>query len=64
VYGPEILRPVPFPRHALHALRLVFRHPVDERTVEVVAPPPADFTDLVARLRGQGRGQTRGQTPG
>jgi 23S rRNA pseudouridine1911/1915/1917 synthase len=51
VYGPEVLRPIPFSRHALHAYRLSFRHPGDERKVEVVAPPPADFRDLLTRLR-------------
>ncbi|MGH9310047.1 MAG: RluA family pseudouridine synthase [Vicinamibacterales bacterium] len=51
VYGPEVLRPVSFSRHALHAHLLSFRHPADERKVEVVAPPPADFNDLLARLR-------------
>jgi 23S rRNA pseudouridine1911/1915/1917 synthase len=56
VYGPEVLRPISFSRHALHAYRLSFRHPADDRTVDVVAPPPADFNDLLTRLR-------RGQTP-
>ncbi len=50
VYGPDILRPIPFPRHALHACRLAFRHPADDRLVEHAAPPPADFRDLLARL--------------
>ena len=31
VFGPDELRPIPFPRHALHAWRLVFRHPDDGR---------------------------------
>ena len=52
VYGPDTLRPIAFPRHALHAYRLAFRHPADNRTVQFEAPPPADFTDLLARLRG------------
>jgi len=51
VYGPETLRPIPFPRHALHAYRLTFRHPADDRPIDFEAPPPADFTDLLARLR-------------
>jgi 23S rRNA pseudouridine1911/1915/1917 synthase len=50
-YGPETLRPVAFPRQALHAYRLAFRHPADERHVELVAEPPPDFRDLVRRLR-------------
>lgn len=64
VYGPEVLRPIPFSRHALHAYRLSFRHPADERTVEVVAPVPADFSDLLTRLRRGRRGQTPGQRGG
>jgi 23S rRNA pseudouridine1911/1915/1917 synthase len=55
-YGPESLRPIPFHRYALHAYRLAFRHPTDDRPVEFVAPLPADFDDLLARLRRSGRG--------
>ena len=51
VFGPQALRPIQFPRHALHAYRLAFRHPRDGRAVQFEAPPPADFTDLLARLR-------------
>jgi 23S rRNA pseudouridine1911/1915/1917 synthase len=51
VYGPEELRPIEFPRHALHAFRVALRHPHDERLVEFEAPPPADFVDLISRLR-------------
>ena len=51
VFGPEHLRPVPFPRHALHAWRLVFRHPGDGRRIDLEAPPPPDFADLISRLR-------------
>ena len=51
VFGPEVLRPISFSRQALHAHRLSFRHPADERKVEVVASPPADFNDLLTRLR-------------
>jgi 23S rRNA pseudouridine1911/1915/1917 synthase len=50
-YGPESLRPIPFGRHALHAYRLAFRHPADERALVFTAPPPADFADLLSRLR-------------
>ena len=50
-YGPASLRPIPFGRHALHASRLAFRHPADERALVFVAPPPADFVDLLSRLR-------------
>ncbi len=51
VYGPDSLRSIAFGRQALHAFRLVLKHPADERTVELEAPPPPDFRDLVARLR-------------
>ncbi len=51
VFGPDQLRPIPFGRHALHAYRLVFRHPEDGRRIELEAPPPADFSELISRLR-------------
>lgn len=50
-YGPETLRPIPFGRHALHARRLAFRHPLDDRLLTFEAPTPPDFTDLLKRLR-------------
>ena len=51
VYGPKTLRPIAFPRHALHASRLAFRHPADERALQFEAPLPRDLADLIARLR-------------
>jgi 23S rRNA pseudouridine1911/1915/1917 synthase len=51
VYGPEALRPIAFGRQALHALRLTLLHPADGRMLELEAPPPPDFTELLARLR-------------
>jgi len=42
---------IAFPRHALHARRLAFRHPADERPLQFEAPVPPDFADLLARLR-------------
>ena len=54
VYGPAALRPIPFERQALHAFRLAFRHPDDGRPLAFEAPPPADFEDLLARLRRHG----------
>jgi 23S rRNA pseudouridine1911/1915/1917 synthase len=51
VFGPEALRPVAFPRHALHAYRLGFRHPADGRPLELEAPVPEDFASLLDRLR-------------
>lgn len=51
VFGPEEIRPIAFARHALHAHRLAFRHPEDERPLSFEAPPPADFRKLLGRLR-------------
>lgn len=48
---PEVLRSIPFPRQALHAFRLTFRHPVDYREMRFEAPLPADLLALIARLR-------------
>jgi len=49
-FGPDVLRPIQFERHALHAWRLAFDHPADGRRVQFEAPPPADFAALVTRL--------------
>jgi 23S rRNA pseudouridine1911/1915/1917 synthase len=51
IYGPLSIRPIPFKRQALHAYRLSVTHPLDGRLVQFEAPPPADFQDLLARLR-------------
>jgi len=51
IYGPDALRPIAFERQALHAFRLAFRHPDDGRAMMFEAPPPADFSALLARLR-------------
>ena len=50
VQGPASLRPIHFERQALHAFRLELRHP-DGRQLELEAPLPADFLDLLTRLR-------------
>lgn len=50
-YGPDALRTIQFERHALHALRLSFDHPADQRPLRFEAPPPADFAALLQRLR-------------
>jgi 23S rRNA pseudouridine1911/1915/1917 synthase len=50
-FGPDSLRTIPFERHALHAWRLGFRHPVSDRPLEFEAPLPRDFTALLERLR-------------
>ena len=52
-YGPDALRPIPFPRQALHAYRLAFRHPVDGRAMRFEAPLPDDFSKLLARVRAE-----------
>jgi 23S rRNA pseudouridine1911/1915/1917 synthase len=51
VYGPADLRPIDFPRQALHAHRLAFRHPVTGELLSFEAALPSDMSDLVARLR-------------
>jgi 23S rRNA pseudouridine1911/1915/1917 synthase len=50
-YGPDELRPIPFKRQALHAWRLSFRHPADDRLLKIEAPIPPDMKKLIARLR-------------
>jgi 23S rRNA pseudouridine1911/1915/1917 synthase len=50
-YGPAEIRPIDFPRQALHAHRLVFRHPADGRELLFEAPLPEDFANLLASLR-------------
>ncbi len=49
-YGPDSLREVVFPRQALHAFRLGFRHPESGALLEFEAPLPADMEELVGRL--------------
>ena len=44
-----------FPRQALHAHRLAFRHPADDRPLTFEAPLPADLSDLLRRLRARPR---------
>jgi len=51
VYGPDALRPIDFPRQALHAYRLTFHHPADGRDMAFEVPLPADMTRLIERLR-------------
>jgi 23S rRNA pseudouridine1911/1915/1917 synthase len=52
-YGPAVLRPIPFERQALHAHRLTLQN-VDGLTLDLEAPIPADFRDLLSRLRRAG----------
>ena len=51
IYGPDTLRTIAFPRQALHAFRLAFRHPDDDREMRFEAPMPDDLIALVTRLR-------------
>jgi 23S rRNA pseudouridine1911/1915/1917 synthase len=44
-------RAIAFPRQALHAHRLAFRHPADGHRVEATAPLPADLTALLQELQ-------------
>ncbi|MGH6875986.1 MAG: RluA family pseudouridine synthase [Rhizomicrobium sp.] len=41
-----------FPRQALHAFLLGFKHPTSQKRLRFESPWPADFTNLVASLRG------------
>ena len=56
-FGPDITRTIQFERHALHAWRLEFRHPSDDRALAFEAPLPRDLAALLARLRGPSRGR-------
>jgi len=49
--GPALARPIAFPRQALHACRLAFRHPVDNRCLHFEAPVPPDLASLIECLR-------------
>lgn len=53
-FGPAHLRPIDFPRQALHASRLAFEHPVTGRPMRFEAPLPEDMQALIARLRLKG----------
>ena len=50
-YGPDELRPVPFKRQALHAWRLGFDHPAEQKRMRFEAPLPDDMKTLIATLR-------------
>jgi 23S rRNA pseudouridine1911/1915/1917 synthase len=53
VYGPQELRPIQFPRQALHAWSLGFSHPATGRPMRFQAPLPADMAGLVDFLRAE-----------
>jgi 23S rRNA pseudouridine1911/1915/1917 synthase len=66
LYGKRVVLPkVPTPRltevvrrfrrQALHAAKLAFEHPVTHELLEVTAPVPADFAELVDALREDAR---------
>ncbi|HVQ16255.1 MAG TPA: RluA family pseudouridine synthase [Vicinamibacterales bacterium] len=46
---------IEFERQALHAAKLVFRHPLSGQVMKFEAPVPADFSALLQNLRGKGR---------
>ena len=50
-YGPESLRRIAFPRQALHAHRLTFRHPASGRTMRFESPLPPDIERLIEAVR-------------
>ena len=52
-YGPDHLRPIAFNRQALHAWRLVVKHPSTGARMEFEAPVPADLSALLSELRQQ-----------
>jgi 23S rRNA pseudouridine1911/1915/1917 synthase len=44
-----------FPRQALHAERVAFRHPATQELVEIVAPLPPDLSELLAEIEAAAR---------
>jgi 23S rRNA pseudouridine1911/1915/1917 synthase len=50
-FGPERLRTISFPRQALHAHRLTFRHPANDRAMRFESPLPPDMAELVRTLK-------------
>ena len=50
-YAKEGAAPIAFPRQALHAHRLGFRHPADRRALHFESPLPRDFAELLESLR-------------
>ncbi|MGH7273842.1 MAG: RluA family pseudouridine synthase [Nitrospiria bacterium] len=51
IYGSGTRHPTPFPRQALHASFLGFRHPVTHQKMEFKSELPRDLRKLVDRLR-------------
>ncbi len=52
LYGGQRRGLPAFPRQALHAARLGFRHPVTGEALLFESPPPADFRELAVMLKG------------
>ncbi|OGQ49892.1 MAG: hypothetical protein A3I09_03330 [Deltaproteobacteria bacterium RIFCSPLOWO2_02_FULL_47_10] len=53
--GDKIYNPhgtIKFPRQALHAAGVIFRHPVTGGKIQLKSPLPSDMEELVDRLRG------------
>ena len=63
VYGPDALRPIAFPRQALHALRLTFRHPVGDREMRFEAPLPDDLAASSSACAATARLRPRSMQP-
>lgn len=51
VYDPAPRHRIEFARQALHARRLNFKHPVNQRAMNFEAEPPDDFQALIHKLR-------------
>ncbi len=51
IFEPAPRQPIDFPRQALHAYRLSFRQPINDRTLNFEAPLPEDFRSLLSALR-------------
>jgi 23S rRNA pseudouridine1911/1915/1917 synthase len=54
IFGPAELRPIDFPRQALHAARLTIKHPSTQKTLTFEAPTPKDIKELIEELRTSG----------
>jgi RluA family pseudouridine synthase len=52
VFEPAPRQMIKFPRQALHAHRLGFHHPTDDRALSFEAPLPEDFVSLINKLKG------------
>jgi 23S rRNA pseudouridine1911/1915/1917 synthase len=53
VYEPAPQHKIEFGRQALHAHRLKFLHPMNQRPMSFESPLPDDFQELLHRLRGK-----------